>query len=104
VLMTGAAGESHWSQDRRPVDVFDARGVLETLVRRLGWGAPEVRPAARPPAFLHPGQAGTVHIDGREAGILGVIHPDRAAEWELRDPAVVWEIAIDALLDAPPQA
>jgi phenylalanyl-tRNA synthetase beta chain len=102
VLLAGA-GSPDWSAegDPRPADFFDGKGVVELLGRRLGAGTLGFA-AEGAPGFLHPGKSAVVSLDGRPRGYVGVLHPDVAAAWGLRDDAVVAEMELDALTAAPP--
>ncbi|MDZ7800477.1 MAG: phenylalanine--tRNA ligase subunit beta [Trueperaceae bacterium] len=84
VLLSGAWERGVWREGTR-VDVWRLRGVLEGLATR--WRAAlEVRPARPEEApMLHPGVAGVVSWEGREVGIMGRLHPEVAAAYELAD-------------------
>jgi phenylalanyl-tRNA synthetase beta chain len=86
----------------RPFDLFDLKGILELLFARLGEPAPEIDRGGALPAFLHPGRAVGLRRSGVSVGYAGAVHPDVRAGWELKDEAVVLEIAIEALLEAAP--
>jgi phenylalanyl-tRNA synthetase beta chain len=100
VLLTGAVAP-HWKGPRRTADLFDAKGVLELLARRLGIGAFTFATDGAP-GFLHPGKGGAVSLEGKPRGFVGSLHPDVAEAWELRDKVVVAEVALDALVGALP--
>jgi len=104
VLLSGSTNPHHWSMKPRPFDLFDLKGVVELLFARLGEAAPEIDRGSALPAFLHPGRAVTLARDGRPIGYAGAVHPDVRAAWELKDEAVVLEIGLDALLEAPLRA
>ncbi|HSI79452.1 MAG TPA: phenylalanine--tRNA ligase subunit beta [Solirubrobacterales bacterium] len=79
-LAVGAVAPTAWRREARPVDFYDAKGLLEALCSRLG--APlELVPASEP--FLHPGRTARIAIDGRESGWVGELHPLVAREWDL---------------------
>lgn len=63
------------------LDFFDAKGVIEELLRQLHITGVEWV-AANAPAY-HPGRAALLRKDGVEIGIVGEIHPSVAAEWEV---------------------
>jgi phenylalanyl-tRNA synthetase beta chain len=96
MLLHGATRESHWSEKPRGADFFDAKGLVEAIGRRLGV-APELEREGVP-AHLHPGQSASVTVDGKRVGAIGVLHPDVARQWELREAPVVLELALDPLL------
>ena len=103
-LLSSDARPRHWSEPARPSDVFDGKGLLETLCLRLGLAPFRLDPAGAP-AFLHPGRSARV-LRGEEAvGYLGVLHPDLARQWELKDETVVAELGLDGVLaETPPPA
>jgi phenylalanyl-tRNA synthetase beta chain len=71
-VLCGPAGTG-WAAERRALDVHDAKGVLETLLRDLGvtaWTLGDV-----PPGPFHPGRSARVLVGGRAIGVLGEIHP-----------------------------
>jgi len=102
VLLSGSTHPHHWSMKPRPFDLFDLKGIGELLFARLGEAAPESDRGGALPAFLHPGRAVGVGRGGRTIGYAGALHPDVRAAWELKDEAVVLEVALDALLEAAP--
>ncbi len=103
ILLAGAAREAHWSEKPRPVDFFDAKGLVEQALRRLGIADLMWRVAPQG-ALLHPGRAAAVARGGRALGYVGNVHPELAAVFELRDGAVVAELRIDELLREEPGA
>jgi phenylalanyl-tRNA synthetase beta chain len=63
------------------LDFFDAKGVVEELLRQMHvigveWVAVDA------PVF-HPGRAALLRKDGVELGIVGELHPTVIAEWEV---------------------
>ena len=101
-LLHGAVGEPHWSEKRRAADLYDAKGMVEAIGRRLNVPVTFEREGA--PAYLHPGQSATVVSHGKVIGSIGVLHPDQAEKWGLREPAVLAELQLDDLLAATPKA
>jgi len=103
ILLSGTTQPHHWSVRPRPFDLFDLKGLVELLFDRLGETAPEIDHESSPPAFLHPGRALCLRHGGERIGHAGALHPDARAAWELREEAVVLEIALDSLLEATPR-
>jgi phenylalanyl-tRNA synthetase beta chain len=89
---TGDAEPASWNRAARPYDLDDAKGAVELLCRRLGFGEPAYEPLRGEP-LLHPGRAASVRadLDGRLvlAGWIGELHPLVADEWEFRGARVV---------------
>jgi phenylalanyl-tRNA synthetase beta chain len=102
VLLSGSTHPHHWSMKPRPFDLFDVKGIVELLFERLGERSPDLDRETAPPAFLHPGRAVSLRRDGAVIGYAGALHPDVRTAWELKDEAVVVELGLDVLLDAPP--
>jgi phenylalanyl-tRNA synthetase beta chain len=82
-----------------PMGFFDLKGVLETLLARLGlseatWERPSL--AEMHPA-LHPGRTAAVVVGGTEVGVIGELHPQVRAAFDLPNlPVTVIEIDLDA--------
>ena len=98
LALVGAAAEDHHSGRPRPLDLDDAKGVIELLCRRLGFDAPVYEAEANELAF-HPGRTARVEAGGRLRGIVGEVHPSIIEAWELRtaDRVVVAELALAGL-------
>ena len=99
-ILAGPVRPATWRDaDPPPADFFAAKGVLAGLFAALGvdW---DVR-AATTTAFLHPGRAAAVLVDGEHLGWLGEIHPAVAAEWEFEDTVAGFEIDLSAIAPRP---
>ena len=74
IVMTGPREERAWTkhQDRTLVDFFELKGVVETLLSRLGLDG-TFEPGEND-AF-HPGRCARVSAGGREIGYVGELHP-----------------------------
>jgi len=95
-LASGAAERLQWGRKEQAVDFFDARGDVESLL------------APRRPVFvrashpaLHPGRCARVELDGRAIGFVGELHPQWRLAYELPQAPVLFELDLDAVLDAP---
>ena len=96
VLGAVACGMAHplqWAATTRAVDFYDVKGDLENLLRGRS-GSLEFSPVDHP--ALHPGQTACVSLDGKKVGILGALHPNLHAEFDLKVPAFVFELELDA--------
>jgi phenylalanyl-tRNA synthetase beta chain len=92
--------EEQWGLAReeksRPVDFYDVKADLESLIAPLG--ARYER--AEHPAF-HPGRAARVLVEGEPAGWIGELHPRWQHKYELARPAVLFELDAEALQRIP---
>jgi phenylalanyl-tRNA synthetase beta chain len=99
--MTGPAVEG-WGEPRRSFDVFDAKGVLEAVLRGLSVAAWALGATAGPP--FHPGRSAAVLVGGRPAGTVGELHPSALGRFDLDERVAVGEVDVDALMDASSRA
>jgi phenylalanyl-tRNA synthetase beta chain len=92
VALTGAAEPASWNRAPRAYDIDDAKGIVELICRRLGFGAPTYETLSGE-QLLHPGRAATVRAAGEGrtvfGGFLGELHPTVAEQWELRGARVI---------------
>ncbi len=98
VVMTGPREERSWleGQDRTAVDFYDLKGVVETLLDRLGLEGAFER--AKQPTF-HPGRCAEVRVDGEAVGMMGELHPLVREAFDLPEqPVCALEFDLDALL------
>ena len=92
--LCGGDGKGWWSE-RRPLDVLDAKGVLESLLDDLGvadWSL-----ADAPDGPFHPGRSARIVIDGSHAGVLGEIHPRVAEALDITGRVAVGVLGLRAL-------
>ena len=68
------------------MDFFDVKGVVETLLNRLGFNASQVEYRAKPDTGLFGPRCAEVVLDGKSLGLLGELHPQVRAAYGL--PAV----------------
>jgi phenylalanyl-tRNA synthetase beta chain len=93
LVLAGRVGEGLHAQDR-PVDVLDAKGIVEGLLSGVGVSWRLGPDADRP---FHPARTGTLHVDDRPAGILGELHPADAARRDLAGRVAVAELDVASL-------
>jgi len=95
-LAFGPADALQWSQASRPVDFFDVKGDVESLL------APRQATfvAAEHPAF-HPGRCAQVQLDGRIVGFIGELHPKWRQAYDLPQAPVLFELDAEALTQRP---
>jgi phenylalanyl-tRNA synthetase beta chain len=100
-LLSGPVRPATWRDPSpRTADFFAIKGVLGGVLDSLGipWA---LQPGGE--AFLHPGRAARIEVDGTEAGWLGELHPSVAADWELPGEVALFELDLDAV-PIPPTA
>jgi phenylalanyl-tRNA synthetase beta chain len=109
-----------WDVADRPADFYDLKGVAETLLRALQIGSYRVTPARHP--TFHPGRCAALEVavpvelvEGSEeravaeptawlrAGVLGEVHPEVAARFELSGRAYLMEVDLERVYLAAPE-
>jgi phenylalanyl-tRNA synthetase beta chain len=97
VALTGAAGGSHWSAARKPIDFFDVKGIVEALADALQTKVSF--DGASVPPYLVRGRAATLSAGGRLAGSIGMLAPGivSAAGLSPNEDVYVAELDLDAL-------
>jgi phenylalanyl-tRNA synthetase beta chain len=71
VALTGSGVNAHWSAGHRPVDFFDAKGMVEAVANALR--VELTLDGAAPPSYLVSGRAATISLDGRAIGCIGLL-------------------------------
>ncbi len=98
-LAAGPALREQWGAPSRPVDFFDVKGDLETLLAPRVLRFERIDGGGHP--ALHPGRSARVLLDGAAIGVIGEIHPRWQQKYELPAAAVVFEIELAPLLTTP---
>ncbi len=80
-------------------DIFDVKGDLVSLLSSLGI-QDAIWERTQKPSTLHPGFASRILLNEIDLGYLGVLHPDVVDEMELTIAPVVFELDLDAILQA----
>jgi phenylalanyl-tRNA synthetase beta chain len=98
-LRTGATPR-HWQVPSRAVDVMDAKADLWSLLSTLGVPLDSLATSDDVPSFYHPGRGGMVR-QGPKTLIarFGALHPAVQAKLGLLQPAVAFELFLDAVAD-----
>jgi phenylalanyl-tRNA synthetase beta chain len=84
-----------WATDDRPFDVFDAKGIVESVMAELGIAWTLGDPVGRP---FHPGRSGAIMVGEERIGVLGEIHPRVADRFDLTGRVAVAELEVEALM------
>lgn len=92
-LASGNAQPLQWGHKETPVDFFDAKGDLESLLAPL---KAEFVPSQHP--SMHPGRCAAVWLQGQCIGHIGELHPQWSQTYELSAAPIVFELDLTALL------
>ncbi|MEE8469709.1 MAG: phenylalanine--tRNA ligase subunit beta, partial [Dehalococcoidia bacterium] len=95
-ILGGPRFDLSWLSGNDTLDFFDAKGVLETAFSRLHVNASFER--AEDQILLH-GRTAVVVIDGQKVGVLGELHPNTAALFDISSsPVILFEVDLEKLL------
>lgn len=99
LVCTGQRFAESWSAPAAPVDYFDLKGDLESLlVLTRVHAAYEFEAMSRP--ALHPGQSARITLKGQDVGQIGALHPTVGGRMGLSAPVFVCEIDLAVVLEA----
>ena len=100
-VLAGSMRDGAWNAPAVPFDFFDAKGVLENLVRELA--LPKVRfraLSAEEAPQLQPGRAAEMMANGAVVGWVGEVHPLVVDAFGAEPPVVAFELDVAALVRA----
>lgn len=97
-LVFGNRRPASWAEPSQPVDFYDCKGVVESVLSALGirdatWEAGDA-------GWLHPRSACRVRLGDRELGQLGELHPVVADRFDLPRGIYVFDLDFAALAEA----
>ncbi|MGD7007675.1 phenylalanine--tRNA ligase subunit beta [Metabacillus sp. 84] len=93
--VTGLWELHQWQGEKKPVDFFVLKGILDGLFSELGLAEKiEYRQAARD--GFHPGRTAEIYAAGKLAGVIGQLHPFIQKEMDLPE-TYVFELMLEDL-------
>jgi phenylalanyl-tRNA synthetase beta chain len=95
----GSILPEQWAAERRPMDFFDLKKDVESLLELRGNAAADAVFEPCEHAWLHPGQAARILLDGQDAGWLGGVHPQVARQLGVKVPIFAFELNNGLLLN-----
>ncbi|KIQ93499.1 Phenylalanine--tRNA ligase beta subunit [Anoxybacillus thermarum] len=97
-VLTGVWHAHVWQGEKKAVDFYVAKGILDGLFALLGLeNRVEYKQAKR--EHLHPGRTAEILLDHKTIGFVGQLHPVVQKEYDLKE-TYVFELDIEALLKA----
>lgn len=96
--MTGLWLNHSWQGEKKPVDFFVIKGVLEGLFEKLGISK-QIGYTRANVEGMHPGRTADILLNGERIGFVGQIHPKVQKELDLKD-TLVFELNLKAALAA----
>jgi phenylalanyl-tRNA synthetase beta chain len=96
-LIYGEQLPESWSNNKEPVDFYDLKGDLESLLGLMGvtYGFESATHVA-----LHPGQTAAVYINDQLAGFMGSLHPSLQQSLDIPGKIYLFELTLASLSKA----
>jgi len=96
-VVAGHAFAEQWAETpRRPVDFFDLKGDVESLLA-LGHSSHEFRWSPTDAPWLHPGQSADLFRGNRLIGRVGALHPDLVRTLDAGADIYAFELDLTAI-------
>ncbi|WP_096084386.1 phenylalanine--tRNA ligase subunit beta [Agaribacterium haliotis] len=97
-LICGERYNASWHGGKEPVDFYDIKGDLESLlaVSELSFGFE----AEQGLKHMHPGQCASILSGGEKIGYVGALHPELAKAVGLKKAAFVFELDLKPVLQS----
>ena len=92
-LLIGQSAPRDPFASRRPVDVFDAKADVESVLSALGAPA-KVQITRKVAAWWHPGRSGAIGLGPNSIATFGEVHPKVLAAMGVKGPAVAFTVLI----------
>ncbi|WP_246941035.1 phenylalanine--tRNA ligase subunit beta [Bacillus pinisoli] len=92
--VTGLWHAHLWQGEKKPVDFYVVKGILDGLFDSIGVDQVEYQAAER--NDLHPGRTAHLFVEGDYIGYIGQVHPSTQKELDLQE-TYVFELSLDKL-------
>jgi len=97
-VVTGVWHAHLWQGEKKAVDFYVVKGILDGLFALLGLESRiEYKQAKR--EYLHPGRTADMLLDGKTIGFVGQLHPVVQKQFDLKE-TYVFDLDLEALLNA----
>ena len=94
-LVDSVAPEMYWQSKPAPVDFYFVKGIVETLLSRFGVKA-DYLPGND--ATLNPAKSVVIMVGADKIGVMGEVHPAVLKNFDIAEPAFLFELDVDMLL------
>jgi phenylalanyl-tRNA synthetase beta chain len=94
--ITGIWHNHSWQGEKKPVDFYVLKGILEGLFTKLGLSEKVAFVQAQFDG-MHPGRTAEIRLDGAKIGFVGQVHPTVQKDLDLKD-TYVFELSLKAVL------
>ena len=94
-VVVGNSAEENWCNEKRPVDFYDVKSDLESLLFSID---KNVRFEQGENSALHPGQSASIVKDGEIVGYFGKLHPKLQKTFDLNGSVFLFELRLEELV------
>jgi len=94
-LRWGQAAPRNWAGNDRAVDAFDAKADVLAALDAAGAPTASMRTDRDAPDWYHPGRSAVFGLGKTVLARFGEVHPDVLTRFDLRGPAVAFEVLLD---------
>ncbi|KIL43787.1 phenylalanine--tRNA ligase subunit beta [Jeotgalibacillus soli] len=95
--LTGLWQYHAWQGEKKPVDFYVAKGLLDALWERLDL-ADHIRYEKSTEENLHPGRTAAIMLNGKKIGFVGQVHPFKQKELDLKE-TYVFEVNLEPVFN-----
>lgn len=95
-VISGNRSEEHWNLEKQPVDFFDIKGDVESLLSLSG-KVGNFEFSRTDLSALHPGQSAQILLNGKVVGHLGAVHPELERKFNLNGRTFVFELLLSEI-------
>jgi phenylalanyl-tRNA synthetase beta chain len=104
LLWSGLRFTPSWYGKETPCDLFDLKGVIESLFEKLRIHDPVFfRTPIKECHYTRPGHTGAICLKEGTIGLLGEIHPEVMDKFDIRQPAYIAELNLNTLFPSIPE-
>lgn len=97
-IRAGETTTKHWASPQRPIDFFDIKADVLTLLTALGLETSTPQLVAEAPSWYHPGRSASLKLGPKVTlATFGEIHPAILKEFDLSTSVVAFECYLDSL-------
>lgn len=96
--LTGSWNATSWNVSQQPLDFFDAKGIVESVVRELCIVRYRLVEGDYP--WLQPGRSASIMLGNDAIGWIGEIHPLVAQAFEIDGAVIVGEFDVAKMIKA----
>ena len=86
----------HWRAAPQP-DIFDVKRDVLTILEAIGAPVASLQTGTDAPAWWHPGKSGVLKLGNKPIAIFGEVHPRALKALDVEEPALAFEIFVDAI-------